>query len=37
MNTYSKDTDKIVENEYKIDGNIPKKYRRSQRKMSALA
>ena len=28
--------DKIVETNYRVDGDIPKKYRKSQRKMSAL-
>jgi hypothetical protein len=28
--------DKVVETNYRVDGDIPKKYRKSQRKMSAL-
>ncbi len=30
-------TDNIVERDFRIDSNIPKKYRKSLRKLSALA
>lgn len=29
--------DRIIEGDYRVDSNIPKRYRRSQRKLSALA